>query len=57
MKLHVRNAKKNDIPIILGLLYELGRPKPKDDSDLDSFKSKFQILIKLSCLQKAMMLM
>jgi ribosomal protein S18 acetylase RimI-like enzyme len=39
MKLHVRNAKKNDIPIILGLLYELGRPKPKDDSDLDSFRT------------------
>ena len=29
----IRSAKPNDIPIILGLLYELGRPKPKKDSD------------------------
>ena len=33
----IRSAKPNDIPIILGLLYELGRPKPKKDSDVDTF--------------------
>ena len=39
MILNIRNAKKHDIPIILGLLYELGRPKPKEDRDLDSFRT------------------
>lgn len=36
--LKIRFAKKNDIPIILGLLNELGRPKPKNDSDVDIFR-------------------
>ena len=36
-KIKIRQAKPNDIPIILGLLYELGRPKPKKDSDVDTF--------------------
>lgn len=39
MKLIIRFAKKKDIPIILGLLYELGRPKPKKDSDVESFRN------------------
>ena len=34
----IRNASNNDIPIILGLLYELGRPKPENDSDVDIFR-------------------
>ena len=34
----VREITKRDIPIILGLLYELGRPKPQKDSDVDSFR-------------------
>ena len=34
----IREATKNDAPIILGLLYELGRPKPQEDSDVDSFR-------------------
>ena len=34
----VREATRRDIPIILGLLYELGRPKPQKDSDVDSFR-------------------
>ena len=34
----LREASNNDIPIILGLLYELGRPKPETDSDVDSFR-------------------
>ena len=34
----IRKASKNDIPVILGLLYELGRPKPQKDSDVDNFR-------------------
>lgn len=34
----VREASSKDIPIILGLLYDLGRPKPQKDSDVDSFR-------------------
>ena len=39
MELNIRPAKKNDIPLILGLLYELGRPKPEKDSDVDTFRN------------------
>jgi ribosomal protein S18 acetylase RimI-like enzyme len=34
----IRTASDNDIPIILDMLYELGRPKPKIDSDVDMFR-------------------
>lgn len=34
----IRAASNKDIPIILGLLYDLGRPKPQKDSDVDSFR-------------------
>ncbi len=34
----VREASSQDIPIILGLLYDLGRPKPQKDSDVNSFR-------------------
>ena len=34
----IRAATKSDIPEILGLLYELGRPQPKNDSDVKDFK-------------------
>lgn len=34
----IKKASKNDIPVILGLLYELGRPKPKKDNDVDVFR-------------------
>lgn len=34
----IKTASNKDIPNILGLLYELGRPKPKEDSDVDSFR-------------------
>lgn len=27
-----------DIPVILGLLYELGRPRPQKDSEIESFR-------------------
>ena len=39
MNISIRQAKKNDIPEILGLLYELGRPKPKNDSEVDLFRN------------------
>lgn len=34
----VREASDADIPILLGLLYDLGRPTPQTDSDVDSFR-------------------
>ena len=34
----IRPASDKDIPNILGLLYELGRPKPEKDSDVDIFR-------------------
>ena len=34
----IRKAAKQDVPVLLSLLYELGRPKPKNDSDVDDFR-------------------
>ena len=34
----IRDASEQDIPIILGLLYDLGRPKPQKDSDVETFR-------------------
>ncbi len=34
----VRPASEKDVPILLGLLYDLGRPKPKKDSDIEIFR-------------------
>lgn len=34
----VRQASDKDIPILLGLLYDLGRPKPQKDSDVEIFR-------------------
>ncbi|MCJ8306420.1 MAG: GNAT family N-acetyltransferase [Nitrosopumilus sp.] len=34
----IRIASNNDISIILGLLYDLGRPKPQKDSDVEIFR-------------------
>jgi len=34
----IREASDKDIPIILGLLYDLGRPKPQKDSDVHNFR-------------------
>ena len=34
----IRESSEKDIPIILGLLYELGRPKPEKDSDVETFR-------------------
>ena len=38
MNIVVRTASDNDLPIILGLLYDLGRPKPQKDSDVEAFR-------------------
>jgi len=35
----IRNASINDIPIILELLYELGRPRPHEDRDIEEFSN------------------
>ena len=35
----IRNASTNDIPIILELLYELGRPRPQEDREIDEFSN------------------
>ena len=34
----VRTVSNKDIPVILGLLYKLGRPKPKQDYDVKIFR-------------------
>ena len=34
----VRTSSNNDVPILLGLLYDLGRPKPQKDSDVEIFQ-------------------
>ena len=34
----IRDTSDKDISLILGLLYDLGRPKPKEDSDVDTFR-------------------
>ena len=34
----IREASDKDVAIILGLLYDLGRPKPQKDSDVDTFR-------------------
>ncbi len=37
-RMKIRQATKKDVPILLSLLYDLGRPKPKNDSDVDEFR-------------------
>jgi len=34
----IRTSSDKDVPVILGLLYELGRPEPQKDSDVDTFR-------------------
>ena len=34
----IRSASGKDIPMLLGLLYDLGRPKPQKDSDVETFR-------------------
>ncbi|MFB5631387.1 MAG: GNAT family N-acetyltransferase [Nitrosopumilaceae archaeon] len=40
--IEIRNATKQDIPIILGLLYELERPKPNNEEEKKIFEKKIQ---------------
>lgn len=35
----IRNSSERDIPILLQLLYELGRPKPQEDNEVDAFET------------------
>ncbi len=42
----VREASEKDIPAILELLYELGRPRPQKDSDVDMFKRQIKSYIR-----------
>lgn len=35
----IRNATASDIPVILELLYELGRPQPQKDRDVEVFSN------------------
>ena len=37
--IEIRNATASDIPIILELLYELGRPRPENNIDVDEFSN------------------
>ena len=46
MNIEVKSASENDIPLILGLSYDLGRPKPKQDSDVDDFRKVVKQYIK-----------
>ena len=39
MGIVIRTARKSDVPEVLGLLYELGRPKPKNDSEFEVFQN------------------
>lgn len=34
----VRTSSEKDVPVLLGLLYDLGRPKPQKDSDVEMFR-------------------
>jgi ribosomal protein S18 acetylase RimI-like enzyme len=38
----IRKAVSKDAHIILELLYELGRPRPKDDSDVETFERQIK---------------
>ena len=38
MDIVIRTATAKDISVVLGLLYDLGRPKPQKDSDVDIFR-------------------
>jgi len=42
VRLNIRNATEKDIPSILELLYELGRPEPIDKREITVFKNKIK---------------
>ena len=42
MTISIKKASKKEIPFILELLYELERPKPKNDKEIEIFKNKIK---------------
>lgn len=36
----IKKASKNNIPVVLGLLYELDRPRPQNNSEAERFENK-----------------
>ena len=42
MTISITKASKKEIPFILELLYELERPKPKNDKEIEIFKNKIK---------------
>ena len=42
MGLIIKKASKNDIPYVLELLYELGRPRPENSIEASLFEQKIQ---------------
>ena len=42
----IRSANEKDIAVILDLLYELGRPKPQKDSDVEIFEKLVRAYLK-----------
>ena len=42
MEISIRKATNKDIPSILELLYELGRPKPKEDLEVETFERQIK---------------
>ena len=38
VRIDVRAASEEDIPAVIGMCCELGRPKPRQDSDMDGFR-------------------
>lgn len=42
----IRSANEKDITVILELLYELGRPKPQKDSDVEIFEKLVRAYLK-----------
>ena len=44
-RIMIRQGTVNDIPLMLGLLYELGRPKPEKDSEVDEFRKLAKIYL------------
>lgn len=42
----IRDASDKDAPLILGLLYDLGRPKPQKDPDVETFRKLVTTYVK-----------
>ena len=44
MNIEIRKAENKDVPFILNLLYELGRPKPFNDKEVRVSRKKLKII-------------